>query len=462
MSDQPPLMTLFVRWATAFVAVACSTSHAEAQPAESRSPNVVLIMADDLGFECIGANGCTSYRTPHLDKLAAGGARFEHCYIQPLCTPTRVQMMTGQYNVRNYVRFGLLDPKQTTFGHLFRRAGYATCIVGKWQLGQDFKLPDHFGFNEYCLWQLTRRPGRYKNPGLEINGREHDYTNGGYGPELVCNYALDFISRSKDRPFFLYYPMILTHDPYNATPDSADYATAPYEGMKQNKGRGKPIDTPEDKQRHFGEMVEFMDKLVGRVVQRVAAEGLSDRTLIVFTGDNGTGKGTRTQMGDRTVVGGKGTPDESGMRVPLIVGGVGVKPGTVVRDLVDSTDFLPTVCDAAGVTIPNDLTIDGRSFWPQCRGETGTPREWIYCWYARNGGRQADAEFAKNHRYKLYRDGRLFDVADGDYDKRPANRDRLDDAGRRDVAKLQAALDRYENARPPRMYESQPRSKASE
>ncbi len=88
--------------------------------------NIIVIMADDFGYECVGANGCTSYRTPNLDKLAAGGARFEHCYVQPLCTPTRVQMMTGQYNVRNYVRFGSLDKEQMTFGHLFRKAGYRT------------------------------------------------------------------------------------------------------------------------------------------------------------------------------------------------------------------------------------------------------------------------------------------------------------------------------------------------
>ena len=139
-------------------------------------PNVILIMADDLGYECIGANGGTSYPTPHLDALAAGGVRFEHCYAQPLCTPTRVQLMTGQYNVRNYVRFGLLDPQQTTFAHALKEAGYATCIVGKWQLASGFEGPKHFGFDEYCLWQLTRRPPRFANPGLEINGKQKDYS----------------------------------------------------------------------------------------------------------------------------------------------------------------------------------------------------------------------------------------------------------------------------------------------
>jgi arylsulfatase A len=427
---------------TAFVATSAAA-------AESPRTNVILFMADDLGYECIGANGCVSYQTPNLDKLAAGGARFEHCYVQPLCTPTRAQLMTGQYNVRNYVRFGLLEAKQTTFGHLFRDAGYTTCVCGKWQLGQDFKLPDHFGFDEYCLWQLTRRPGRYKNPGLEINGKEFDYRDGEYGPTLVNDYALDFIAKSKDKPFFLYYPMILTHGPYNATPDSDDYATAPYEGQGTGKaGDGKAAEPAAVKQQHFADMVRYMDKLVGRVVAKLEAEGLRERTLIIFIGDNGTGKGTPTKTKTGTVIGGKGTPDESGMRVPLIVSGPGVKPGTVCGDLVDSTDFLPTICDAAGVPTSADLTLDGRSFLPQCRGEKGTPRDWIYCWYGPDGGREANAEFAKNHEYKLYRNGRLFDVRDGDFDAKKVDPAALDEAGKAAVATLQGALDRYADARP--------------
>lgn len=419
--------------------------------AEAR-PNVILIMADDLGYECIGANGCTSYRTPHLDKLAADGARFEHCYVQPLCTPTRVQLMTGQYNVRNYVHFGTLDKEQTTFGHLFRRAGYATCIVGKWQLGQDFDLPKHFGFDDYCLWQLTRRPGRYKNAGLEINGKELDYKNGEYGPDLVNDYAMEFIARSKDKPFFLYYPLMLTHNPYNATPDSDDYATARYEGQKSGKAGegGGDGDSSAAGKRHFGEMVEYMDKLIGKLVAKLEAEGLRERTLIVFIGDNGTGKGTPTQMGDRTVIGGKATPDESGMRVPLIVNGVGVKRGVVSRDLIDSTDFLPTICDAAGIKLSSDLILDGRSFLPQCRGETGSPRDWIYCWYARDGGKTADAEFTRGRTLKLYSDGRLFDVRNGDFNKHPVKTADLDGAQKSEVAQLQAALDQYKDARPAR------------
>src|SRR5438105_12816444 len=105
--------------------------------ADTKRPNVVFILADDLGYECVGADGGTSYKTPNLDRLAAGGVRFERCHVQPLCTPTRVQLMTGLYNVRNYTRFDHLDPSQKTFAHLFKQAGYATGIAGKWQLGHD-------------------------------------------------------------------------------------------------------------------------------------------------------------------------------------------------------------------------------------------------------------------------------------------------------------------------------------
>ncbi|HUX16493.1 MAG TPA: sulfatase-like hydrolase/transferase, partial [Phycisphaerae bacterium] len=213
--------------------------------AGGRKPNIVLIMADDLGYECIGADGGTSYKTPVLDGLAATGVRFERCYAQPLCTPTRVQLMTGIYNVRNYTHFGNMDPQQTTFANILKNAGYATCITGKWQLGKDANLPKRFGFDEACLWQHLRRPPRYANPGLEINGKAVDYSNGEYGPDLVNAYALDFITRHRQQPFFLYYPMILTHDPFQPTPDSPDW---------DPKAVGERVNV-RDKKGHFADMV---------------------------------------------------------------------------------------------------------------------------------------------------------------------------------------------------------------
>ena len=417
-------------------------------------PNIVLILADDFGYELLGCNGGTSYRTPQLDRLAAEGARFEHCYVQPLCTPTRVQLMTGQYNVRNYLEFGTLLKDQTTFGHLFRDAGYATCITGKWQLGRDLGLPKHFGFDEYCLWQLSRRPERYKNPGLEINGKEVDYSAGEYGPDIVNDYAIDFVRRSKDRPFFLYYPMMLTHSPYVPTPDSDDYkesqAVVDQKPRGAKKAAGKKA---ADSHRHFTDMVEYTDKLIGKLVATLDELKLRENTVVVFVGDNGTGKGTRSMMGDRVVIGGKGTTDESGMRVPLIVNCPGlVKSGQVRRDLVDSTDFLPTICAAAGMELSKSATIDGRSFWPACRGDEAEARRWIYCWYSQTGGAKAKFEFARTHDFKLYADGRLFDVRDGDFDRKPLDAAKLDEGGARARDELQQVLDGFRDVRPARLH----------
>lgn len=398
-------------------------------------PNVILIMADDLGYETIGANGGTSYRTPALDRLAATGMRFEHCYVQPLCTPTRVQLMTGAYNVRNYVTFGQMDPALTTFGNLFQRAGYATCIAGKWQLGRAADLPKKFGFDEYCLWQHTRRPPRYANPGLEINGVEKDYTQGEYGPDLVNEYARDFIARHKEKPFFLYYPMMLTHSPYQPTPDSKTWDA---------KARGENVHhSPE----HFGHMVEYMDKLVGRLVATLDEHHLRRNTLLIFVGDNGTGKGTPSKMGDRTVIGGKGSTTVAGMHVPCIVHWPEViSTGRMSGDLVDSTDFLPTICDAAKVPIPDGLHVDGRSILPQLRGEQARPREWIYSWYSPRG--ETPREFAFDQRFKLYRTGEFFDWSADRDEKRPMPVDGLQGDAAVAARRLQTALDRFTNARP--------------
>jgi len=404
-------------------------------------PNVVLILADDLGYETIGANGGTSYRTPVLDRLAQAGARFTQCYVQPLCTPTRVQLMTGQSNVRNYVRFGEMDPALVTFGNLFQRAGYATAIVGKWQLGRDPGRPRTFGFEEHCLWQHTRRPPRYANPGLEINGVEKDFTHGEYGPDLVNDYALDFIQRKRQVPFFLYYPMMLTHGPYQPTPDSQSW---------DPKAVGEKVN---QRPEHFRDMVEYMDKLIGRLMARLDALGLRENTLVMFLGDNGTGRGTPSQMGERTVVGGKGRTVRTGMHVPLIVNWPGtVVAGQVHDDLIDSTDILPTLCAAAGVTVPADLTLDGRSFLPQLRGEPGRPREWIYSWYSpRQGEDRTVREFAFNRRYKLYRDGSFFDLEIDSEEAKSLNPRDLDGEAAAAARMLRGALDQFRDGRPPRL-----------
>ena len=194
----PPLTSIVSLLCALFVMLA-SDAHAQ------QRPNIVLIMADDMGYECVGADGETIYKTPRLDELAKQGVRFTHGHATPICTPTRVQIMSGLYNSRNYTRFGHMSPDITTFANMFQDAGYATCVVGKWQLDGGyrgpknfgFKGPGHYGFDEYCLWQLTRtngnKPNRFANPGLEVNGETKDYKNGEYGPNIVSDYACGFI-----------------------------------------------------------------------------------------------------------------------------------------------------------------------------------------------------------------------------------------------------------------------------
>jgi len=427
-----------MRAAAVGAAASFSAGIAGAAAGERKRANIIVIMADDLGYECIGANGGTSYKTPVLDALAAGGVRFEHGYAQPLCTPSRVKLMTGIYNVRNYVRFGLLEAKQTTFAHLLKRAGYATCVVGKWQLGGGLDGPGHFGFDEYCLWQLNRRPGRYPNPGVEVNGKQVDYTDGEYGPDVVSDYACEFMRRHKDKPFCVYYPMILTHCPFEPTPDSPDWDPAS-KGSKTYKGNVK----------YFGDMVAYMDKVVGKLVDTLESLHLRESTLILFAGDNGTDRPVVSKMGDRRVAGAKGAMTDAGTRVPLIASWPGTAAkGAVCGDVVDFSDILPTVCEAAGVTVPAEPAIDGRSFLPQVRGEKGRPREWIYCWYSRSGKAAVAKEFARNQRYKLYRDGRFFDIRRDVLEQSPLPEKALSAGARQARALLQRALAQYADARP--------------
>ncbi|MBI5757739.1 MAG: sulfatase-like hydrolase/transferase [Planctomycetales bacterium] len=429
-------MTRHIAFCLTIAASACSQLGA----AETRPPNLILIMADDFGFECVTANGGQSYQTPNLDKLAATGMRFEHCYVQPLCTPTRVQLMTGLYNVRNYIEFGLLDPQATTFAQQLKRAGYATGITGKWQLGRGKELPRHFGFDESFLWQHTRRPPRYANPGLELNGEEKNFDNGEYGPKLVNDFALDFVTRPKERPFFLYYPLMLTHDPFQPTPDSVDWAP---------QARGENVNR---NVKHFADMTVYMDRMIGQLLAKLDELRLRENTLVIFLGDNGTSPSVTSRFKGEPYQGGKGSGTARGTHVPLIANWAGRIPaGRVNSDLIASTDFLPTLCEAAGATIPESLPLDGRSFLPQLLGQKGQSREWLYCWYARNGGPQASIEFAMSTSHKLHRDGRFFDLRADPFEKQAHPVTKLTGADAEAARKLQVALDQFTNARPVRL-----------
>ena len=216
-------------WIT-LVALAGATLTKPVPLEAAEKPNIVLIMADDMGYEALSVNGSESCKSPNLDKLAAEGVRFTNGFSNPICTPSRAKIMTVQYNVRNYVGFGVLDRGQSTFVQQMMAAGYATCIAGKWQLGKQTDSPQHFGFEQSCLWQHTRSgrskdngktiDRRFVNPMLEFNGAEKDYTGGEYGPQVCTDFMCDFRVRTRVQPWLVYFPMILSHCPFDRTPDS--------------------------------------------------------------------------------------------------------------------------------------------------------------------------------------------------------------------------------------------------
>ncbi len=403
----------------------------------SEQPNVILVMVDDFGYECITANGGESYQTPNIDALAGSGVRFENCHVQPLCTPTRVQLMTGKYNIRNYISFGKLPRTEKTFGHLLKEAGYVTGICGKWQLGSEPDAPQHFGFDEALLWQHTRRPPRYANPGLERNAVEQDYTMGEYGPTLVNDFALEFITKHKEKPFFLYCPMILTHSPFQPTPDSPNWDPTISSESVQNAVK------------HFADMTAYTDKMMGRMIAKLEELGIRDNTLLIFLGDNGTLGSVTSRFKGADYKGGKGSTKANGTHVPLIANWPAVMKGhgRVCADLVSSTDFLPTICEAVGVSSP--ANVDGVSFLPQLLGETGAPRQWLYTWYSpRQRLDLTVKECAFDKHFKLYRTGEFYDLqkdADEKHDQASAKHDSNTAA---EKAKLQSVLDKFADARP--------------
>lgn len=334
----------------------------------AKQPNIVLILADDMGFECLSANGCAGYKTPSLDKLAAQGVRFEHAFANPKCTQSRVKLMTGLYNLRNYKRFAKLERNQTTFAHYLKNAGYKTAVAGKWQLGKEIDSPQHFGFESSWLWQHTRprlrgnteHDTRYPNPQLEFNGKAVNFTEGEYGPDVLVNQLTGFIERNQEQPFLLYYPMLLPHWPFDATPDSADWNEKSL-GSMTKKGPGGV----KEQTAHFQDMVQYADKMVGRIVDKLEELNLRENTLIIFVGDNGTDTPIVTQCPDKLVKGAKGTLTDAGTRVPLIINWPGViEPKVNNTRLVELSDILPTLLDFTGIPIAKDYPHHGISLKP--------------------------------------------------------------------------------------------------
>ncbi|MBF0198941.1 MAG: sulfatase-like hydrolase/transferase [Planctomycetes bacterium] len=366
--------------------------------AESRQPNIVVIMADDVGHECFGCYGSEQYKTPQLDQLARSGIQFNHGYSQPLCTPSRVKIMTGKSNVYNYVDFSCLAPTERTFAHVLKDAGYATCIAGKWQLllrDKDLKpgvnpgtMPEDAGFDEHYMWQVKDRGSRYWQPTLTFNGETKSYTKDQYGPDLLSEQVLGFMERNKDKPFLVYYPMLLVHSPFPVTPLSED---------KDCK----------DPQKNFEDMVFYMDYLIGKLAAKLDELSIRDNTLIVFMGDNGTHGSLKSNLKGRVVRGSKGKTIDDGIHVPFIANWKGHTAPQQNNDLVHIGDIFPTVAELAGAKMPEGIT--GRSFAALLNGKVCDPRESMYMYYnSRPSEGKGTKVLAQTKEWKLYSTGELY------------------------------------------------------
>ncbi|HEX5104321.1 MAG TPA: sulfatase-like hydrolase/transferase [Pirellulaceae bacterium] len=385
--------------------------------AAERLPNFVIVLADDIGSKELACYGNTQHATPRLDQLAKEGMRFETCWATPLCTPTRTMLMTGQYAFRTgyFQMFGSpLSPRpdssefqhgdKLTFADVLKAQGYATGLAGKWQLsGEHPTLIHDCGFDTYRMWAYEHnlpegvkhtgryeggnRTARYWHPCIVENGKYVPTQPDDYGPDLFNAFAIDFIRANQDRPFCFYYPMPLTHGPHEETPDSAVVRDSSANATRKRLPAG------------YKSNVEYLDYLMGQLVDAIDAAGLKENTVFIFVGDNGTAGS------------GKGQVTELGVRVPLIIRCPGtVQAGVVSRELVSVADIFPTVKELGGGKLPGGHVIDGKSLVPTLRGEKVKHRDWLFSYLGRS-------RILRNERYVLEvpgqgQPGRLFDASE--------------------------------------------------
>jgi arylsulfatase A len=361
--------------------------HAAAAPPDK--PNIVFILADDLGIGNLSCYGSDHYKSPNIDELAATGTRFTQSFTGALCGPSRALIMTGRYAFRNgssnQDACMQMPNAELQLGRLFKSAGYATSFIGKWgQLPGD---PDEAGFDDYLRFNGS---GVYWNKKVDkaepyrVNGKELKLGDDEYMPDLMHDRVTTFLRKHQTTPFFLYYSMVHVHGDIVRTPDSAPHS--------------KDL---------FGDNIRYMDKLVGKLVAELESLKLREKTLIIFMGDNGTGKGQNplSTIGGKNLSGMKGSMLECGGLVPMIANWPGKTPaGKVSADLIDASDFLITFAALSGGTLPKDTIFDGHSFAPQLRGEPCATREWIFnqlaaMWYVREAG------------WKLNEKGELYDMS---------------------------------------------------
>ena len=401
-----------MRSAACLAALACLTLPARAAD-EPRKPNIVLVVADDLGCFELGCYGQTKIKTPNVDKLAAGGMKFTRFYAgNTVCAPSRCALMTGKHmghaTVRTNVQFKKGEEGQfpiraddVTVAELLKDKGYATGAMGKWGLGNwdTSGTPMKHGFDLFYGYNCqahahSHYPKHIYRNGERIELKDNDGKTGKqYTQDLFEAEALAFIEKNKEKPFFLYLPFTVPHVALQVPEDSLDQYKGklgddpPYDGKK---GGYLPHDTP---RAAYAAMVTRMDRSVGRIVERLKALGLEKDTLVLFTSDNGPTHNAGGAASDffnsaGTLRGLKGSLYEGGIRVPFIAHWPGkIKAGSTSDTRLYFPDVLPTLCEIAGAKGPDKL--DGISFRPLLVGEKQRTHEFLYWEFPSYGGQQA-------------------------------------------------------------------------
>ncbi len=407
-----------------FIGALMNPSSAEARQNQARKPNIIFILADDLGIGEVGCYGADNYKTPNIDRLASQGIRFTNAYTAPLSGPSRATILTGRHLFRtgatNQDACRLLDPAVETMmpGYL-KKAGYVTASIGKW--GQLPLNPDAFGFDDYLKFQGS---GIYWNTQARgkvylLNGVETKLKDKEYMPDVMREHLVDFLTLHVNDPFYVYYSLSHVHTEILPTPDS------------------KP-----DSKNIYADNISYMDKLVGQLIADLDRLKLSENTILVFFGDNGTAAARADQaiIGGQRLIGQKGSMLEGGSLEPLIVYWPGVTPkGKVSRDLISAVDFVPTFAEIAGAQLPKDKILDGQSFNAQLHGEKGNPRSSIFVQLANNW-------YVRSSDYKLNQSGELFDMSKAPFEEIPIPVDTKDSKAISARATLQAEAERLNPA----------------
>jgi arylsulfatase len=400
------------RYAAALLA---SLAVAAGATAADRPPNVVFIIADDLGSAELGCYGQKHIRTPSVDRLAAGGMKFTRFYAgNAVCAPSRCALMTGKHMGHATIRNNKPTPPEgqwpikagdVTVTELLKAKGYATGAMGKWGLGMwdTAGSPLKHGFDLFYGYNCQAHAHTHYPTYLYRNDKKFDLPgNDGakgdsYSQDLFEKEAIAFVEANKDRPFFLYLPFIVPHAAVQVPEDSlAEYRgklgdDPPYNGLTNGKVSYRPHPTPHAA---YAAMVTRMDRSVGRVADKIKALGLEENTLVIFTSDNGPahnygGHDSTFFKSAGDLRGMKGSLYEGGIRVPFVAYWPGkIKPGTVSDERLYFPDVLPTLCELVGAKAPDG--IDGISFLPTLLGRPGQKRhDFLYWEFPSYTGQQA-------------------------------------------------------------------------